>query len=101
LNLQRGYPKKEILEKDSPTLRISTGQSERDESSRTNEKHVIHPVAILKGDSWNQMEYEVRRKKNHKIQSLGKLKTTKSQGIEIKSDKERREWKWGSAQGRN
>jgi len=43
----------------------------------------------------------VRRKMNHKIQSLGKLKTTKSQGIEIKSDKERREWKWGSAQGRN
>ena len=49
IELQRGYPKKEILEKDSPTLRISTGQSERDESSRTNKKHVIHPVAILKG----------------------------------------------------
>ena len=40
---------KEILKKDSPTLRISTGQSERDESSRTNEEHMIHPAAILKG----------------------------------------------------
>ena len=40
---------KEILEKDSPTLRISTGQSERDESSRMNEEHMIHPAAILKG----------------------------------------------------
>ena len=33
------------------------------------------------------MEYEVREKENHKIQSLGKLKTTKSQGIEIKTGK--------------
>ena len=36
------------------------------------------------------MEYEVRRKKNHKIQSLGKLKTMKSQEIETKSGKNKK-----------
>ena len=40
-------------------------------SSRTKEDS-IHPTAILRGDSWNQKEYEMQEGVNHKIQPLGK-----------------------------
>ena len=38
----------------------------------------------------NRMEYEMQQGRNHRVQSLGKIKHTQSQGIETKSGKNKK-----------
>ena len=94
MNLQRGYPKKEILEKDSPILWISIGQRKGERSSRTNEEHVIHPAAILKGwfmesnGVWSAEERESQDPITWQTQNHEQLRDWDQNGQEQEGDEE-------------
>ena len=47
----------------------------------------FNPLSYSRGDSKNRMEYEVQQGENQGVQSLGKLKHNKNQGIKAKTSK--------------